>query len=100
MSLETLDGLQDAFGELNAQFGSLHENIEVQNNNIDQVNVIFAELKDKISVMSNYSEENQAAVQSITDTIEVYKENIELVIDDTQQIHELSESMLNISNAN
>ena len=99
-SLQTLDGLQDAFGKLNAQFGTLHENIEVQNNNIDQVNVIFAELKDKISVMSNYSEENQATVQSITDTIEVYKENIELVIDDTQQIHELSESMLNISNEN
>ena len=98
-SLQTLDGLQDTFGQLNAQFGTLHENIEVQNNNIDQVNLIFAELKDKISVMSNYSEENQAAVQSITDTIEVYKENIELVIDDTQQIHELSESMLNISNA-
>lgn len=99
-SLETLDGLQDAFGQLNNQFGSLHSNIELQNNNIDQVNVIFAELKDKISVMSNYSEENQAAVQSITDTIGVYKENIELVIDDTQQIHELSESMIHISNEN
>lgn len=97
-SLKTLDDLQDAFGQLNNQFGSLHENIEVQNNNIDQVNLIFAELKDKISGMSDYSEENQAAVQSITDTIEVYKENIALVIDDTQQIHELSESMLNISN--
>ncbi|MBQ8279467.1 MAG: hypothetical protein IJZ23_06465 [Roseburia sp.] len=97
-SLETLDGLQDAFGQLNSQFGSLHTNIEVQNSNIDQVNVIFAELKDKISVMSNYSEENQAAVQSITDTIGIFKENVELVIDDTQQIHELSESMLNISN--
>jgi len=97
-SLKTLDGLQETFGELNNQFGSLHKNIEVQNNNIDQVNLIFTELKDKISVMSDYSEENQAAVQSITDTIEVYKENIELVIDDTQQIHELSESMLHISN--
>lgn len=97
-SLETLNGLQDAFGQLNQQFGSLHTNIEVQNHNIDQVNLIFAELKDKISVMSDYSEENQAAVQSITDTIEVYKENIELVIDDTMQIHELSESMINVSN--
>jgi len=97
-SLQTLDGLQETFGQLNAQFGSLHSNIEIQNNNIDQVNVIFAELKDKISVMSNYSEENQAAVQSITDTIEIFKENVELVIDDTQQIHELSESMLHISN--
>lgn len=99
-SLQTLDGLQDAFGQLNAQFGSLHSNIKVQNNNIDQVNVIFIELKDKISVMSDYSEENQAAVQSIADTLEVYKENIELVIDDTQQIHELSEAMLHISSEN
>lgn len=98
ISLETLDSLQGAFGQLNEQFGSLHSNIEVQNNNIDQVNVIFSELKEKISVMSNYSEENQAAVQSITDTIEAYKGDIEIVIDDTQQIHELSESMINISN--
>lgn len=97
-SLETLDSLQGAFGQLNTQFGSLHSNIEVQNNNINQVNVIFSELKDKISVMSNYSEENQASVQSITDTIEAYKGDIEVVIDDTQQIHELSESMLNVSN--
>ena len=97
-SLDTLNGLQDAFGQLNNQFGSLHSNIEVQNNNIDQVNLIFAELKDKISVMSEYSEDNRSLVESIAGTIEVYKENIELVIDDTQQIHELSESMLQISN--
>ena len=97
-SLDTLKELQDAFGQLNNQFGSLHSNIEVQNNNIDQVNLIFAELKDKISSMSEYSEDNQSLVESIADTIEVYKENIELVIDDTQQIHELSESMLQISN--
>ena len=31
-------------------------------------------------------------------SFEVYKENIELVIDDTQEIHNLSESMLQISN--
>lgn len=97
-SLQTLNGLQDAFGQLNSQFGSLHSNIEIQNNNIDQVNIIFAELKDKIFNMSSFSEENQAAVQSIADTIEIFKENVELVIDDTQQIHELSESMLQISN--
>ena len=97
-SLGTLNGLQDAFGQLNNQFGSLHNNIEVQNNNIDQVNLIFTELKDKITAMSAYSEENQSVVESIADTIEVYKENIELVIDDTQQIHDLSESMLQISN--
>lgn len=97
-SLQTLDGLQDAFGQLNSQFVTLHANIETQNNNIDQVNVIFAELKDKIFTMSAYSEQNQAAVQNIAETIEIYKENVELVIDDTQQIHELSESMINISN--
>ena len=97
VSLDTLSGLQDAFGQLNNQFGSLHTNIEVQNHNIDQVNLIFSELKDKISVMSDYSEENQSVVESIADTIEMYKENIEVVIDDTQQIHDLSESMLHIS---
>ena len=97
-SLKTLDSLQDAFGQLNQQFGSLHSNIEVQNNNIGQVNLIFTDLKEKIAVMNNYSEENQAAVQSITDTIEIYKENMEYVLDDTQQIHELSESMIHIAN--
>ncbi len=99
-SLQTLEELQNAFSQLNQQFGSLHSNIEVQNNNINDVNDIFEELEEKISEMSNYSEENQASVQAITDTIEVYKENIELVINDTQQIHELSESMLNLSNGN
>lgn len=98
ISLETLNSLQDAFGQLNNQFGSLHSNIEVQNSNINQVNAIFSELKDKISVMSDCSEENQAAVQSITDTIEAYKGDIEIVIDDTKQIHDLSESMIHISN--
>ncbi len=97
-SLQTLDGLQDAFGQLNSQFSSLHSNIELQNHNIDEVNDIFAELKDKIFVMSSFSEENQSAVVSITDTIEIFKENVEMVIDDTQQIHELSESMIHISN--
>lgn len=97
-SLQTLDGLQDAFGQLNSQFGSLHSNFEQQNHNIDDVNEIFAELKDKIFIMSSFSEENQSAVMSITDTIEIFKENVDLVIDDTQQIHELSESMLYVSN--
>lgn len=100
VSLSTLDHLQETFTQLNNQFGSLHSNIELQNNHIGQVNVIFAELKDKISAMSDYSEENQVAVQSIADTIQVYKENIELVMDDTQQLHELSESMIHISNEN
>lgn len=95
-SLQTLEDLQDAFGQLNSQFGSLHLNMEMQNHNIDEVNTIFAELKDKIFVMSSFSEENQSAVLSITDTIEIFKENVELVIDDTKQIHELSESMINI----
>jgi len=97
-SLQTLDGLQDAFGQLNSQFGSLHTNIEMQNHNIGDVNAIFTDLKDKIFVMSSFSEENQSAVMSIADTIEIFKENVEMVIDDTQQIHELSESMINISN--
>ena len=97
-SLQTLEGLQEAFGQLDSQFGSLHSNIELQNHNINDVNAIFAELKDKIFVMSSFSEENQSAVMSITDTIEIFKENVDLVIDDTQQIHELSESMLHISN--
>ncbi len=96
-SLQALNGLEDTFGQLGVQFSSLHTNIEVQNRNINQVNDIFVQLKDKVFEMSSYSEENQASVQSIADTIEIYKENVEFVIDDTKQIHKLSESMINIT---
>lgn len=96
-TFDTLSGLQSGFDQLTKQFDSLYQNIEAQNNNVSQVDSIFGELKGKITQMSTHSEENQGAVDAITQAMELYKDNMQLVIDDTKHIHELSTSMLNMS---
>lgn len=96
-SLEALDGLQGGFDKLTEQFGSLYNNIEEQNSNVNQVDSIFEQLKGKIAEMSSCSEENQAAVEAIAEAMNIYKDNMEQVIYDTKEVHELSESMLNVS---
>ena len=99
-SLESLSGLQDSFDHLTEQFDSLYTNIEEQNTNVTRVDAIFDQLKDKIVEMSSYSEENQSAVESIVEAMLIYKNNIKEVLDDTEQVHELSSSMLSISQKN
>lgn len=96
-SIKTLEGLQNGFDRLTEQFDSLYGNIEAQNSNVNQVDAIFEQLKSKISEMSEYSEENQSAVEAIAEAMIIYKDNMKAVIDDTMQVHELSESMLNIT---
>lgn len=96
-SLITLNDLQNSFRQLSTQFASLYNNIAIQNNNINEVNSIFTELENKVSYMSNYSEDNQVSVQSIADTMQIYKENISAVMEDTKQLHELSESLMDIA---
>ena len=96
-SLGALDGLQGGFDNLTQQFGSLYSNIEEQNTNVNQVESIFMELKDKIADMSAHSEENQVSVEAIAEAMGVYKENMNQVIDDTKHVHELSASMLEMS---
>lgn len=97
LSLGALDELQGGFDNLTQQFDSLYSNIEEQNSNISRVEAIFNELKDKISDMSSHSEENQASVEAIAEAMEVYKDGMKQVIDDTRHLHELSESMLELS---
>lgn len=97
VSLEALEELQGGFDHLTHQFGSLYGNIEEQNSNVSRVESIFKELKDKITDMSSHSEENQVSVEAIAEAMGVYKENMNEVIDDTKHIHELSESMLELS---
>lgn len=97
-SLGALDELKSGFDTLTNQFSSLYGNIEAQNSNVTGVEAIFTELKDKITDMSSYSENNQAAVEAIADAMGVYKENMGEVINDTRHVHELSESMLELSN--
>jgi methyl-accepting chemotaxis protein len=96
-SLESLNELQSSFDRLIEQFDSLYTNIEDQNTNVTRVDAIFEQLKDKIMEMSSYSEENQSAVESIAEAMHVYKNNIKEVLDDTEQVRQLSSTMLNIS---
>lgn len=97
LSLGALDELQGGFDNLTQQFDSLYSNIEEQNSNISRVESIFKELKDRISDMSSHSEENQASVEAIAEAMEVYKDSMRQVIDDARHLHELSESMLELS---
>ncbi len=96
-SQEVLDGLQDNFDKLTQQFASLYENIEEQNGNVNQVESIFGELKEKILKMNKYSEDNQSAVGAITDALGVYKDSVSQVIEDANHVHEVSATMITVS---
>ena len=97
-SLSSLNEFQDSFKHLTSQFKSLYRNIEDQNDNIQQMDHSFVELRDKISDMASSSEENQNSVTSITDSIDVYKHNISKIIDDNIIISQLSTSLLESAN--
>ena len=93
-SLESLDGLHANFDSLVNRFDRLYRHIEEQNVSIKDVDSIFEELKDKISGMNEYSEENQLAVESISKAIDRYQENLQIVIGDSKHISEVTENML------
>ena len=92
-----LSDLRGSFAELTDQFGTLYGDISEQNANINDVNAIFETLKTRVSVMSNGSEDNRAAVQEIAGTMNLYRDNVETVMQETRQIYELSENMISIS---
>ena len=96
-SLQTLASFQDGFTELLQQFKSLYGNIEAQNQSVEQVSVIFEGLKDRVATMSANSDQNQSSVESIAQTMRVYRENIAAVIEDNRHLQELSENMLDVS---
>lgn len=97
-SIQVMKEFQEGFDHLTAQFGSLYDNIEEQNNNVQAMNDIFENLKYKISEMADSSEANHASVDAITDAIDIYKENIDLVVNGNKAINEISISMLELSN--
>ena len=97
-SIESLDVFQDSFKNLTSQFKSLYRNIEDQNDTIRQMDHSFVELRDKISDMASSSEENQNSVNAITDSIDVYKYNINKIVDDNIIISRLSASLLESAN--
>lgn len=94
-SMESMKGLQEDFDNLNLRFEKLYKNIEEQNVNINEVDQIFDELKNKVSEMSEFTKENQSAVETINDAMNRYQEHLRSVIDDTKQVGEVSENMLN-----
>ena len=85
-SEQTMNELQQGFAQLIKQFDVLYGNIEDQNNNISQVDNIFKELKDKVTEMQTYSADNQNAVGAIVDAMELYKVNINSVIENTKSV--------------
>ena len=97
VSAETLHNLQTGFNEMIQQFGNLYDNIETQNTSITEVSHIFDELKDRVSNMSLNSGENHTSVDSITEMIRVYRNNITAVIEDNRQIRMLSEQILELA---
>lgn len=97
-SIGSLNEFQDSFKNLTSQFKSLYHNIEEQNDNIHQMDSDFDKLRDKISDMASSSEENQNSVTAITDSIDVYKHNINKIVDDNIIISQLSVSLLESAN--
>ena len=53
--------------------------------------------KGKITDMTSISTKNQNVVLSMVDAMNVYQGNMEQVISDTKEIHNLSDSMLELS---
>ena len=93
-SIHTLNGLEQGFEGLISQFTSLYGNIEEQNSNIKNVDDIFAKLRDRVLGMAAYAEENQATVETIVDATNAYRNYVELIVEDTRQINEVSTNML------
>ncbi len=85
-SEDAMRELQNGFTGLTHQFDALYGNIEEQNRSVNQVDAIFGDLKGRVSEMHQYSEENRHAVQGIIEALDIYKENINRVIDNTKSV--------------
>ena len=96
-SISALEGLQNSFDALTTQFDALYENIEEQNDKVAKMDVEISHLEDRINDMSTCTEENQVYVDEIYNAVELYKSHMQLVLNDTQQVNDLSVSMLAIS---
>lgn len=84
-SKESMDELQESFERLTKQFDALYGNIATQNNNVNEVGNIFHDLRARVAEMQNYSADNQKSVGAIIDAMDLYKENIEKVIESTRR---------------
>ncbi len=84
-SKATMTELTESFDRLTKQFDSLYGNIETQNTNVTQVGTIFNDLRGRVAEMQKYSEDNQVAVEAIVEAMDVYKVNINKVIENTRK---------------
>lgn len=96
-SIESLSGLESGFDGLISSLDSLYDHIVEQNKNVSDVDSIFQSLRNKVGEMSSYSEENQAVVESIVESMNSYKEHMRLIVDDAKEINDLSAAMLEFS---
>lgn len=96
-SIRSINEFESSFHALTSQFNSLYQNIEEQNGNVQQMDAIIEDLKCKISDVATSSETNHSSVNAITDAIVIYRENIDNVMTDNKQIHNLSSSLLELS---
>ena len=94
-SIDSLGEFETSFKELTKSFQSLYKNIEEQNDNIHTIDSNLHNLNEKIMDMASSSKDNQDSVSHITESMDVYKENIRQIIDDNIGINELSISLLN-----
>ncbi len=83
-SKASMQELQESFKRLTEQFSKLYANIETQNNNVNEVGSIFNHLQSNVAEMQKYSEENRNSVGAIVEAMDIYKDNIEKVIEKTR----------------
>ena len=83
-SKASMDELQESFTRLTQQFDKLYGNIETQNLNVNEVGNIFNHLQGRVAEMQKYSAENQRSVGAIVEAMDLYKVNIEKVIENTR----------------
>ena len=93
-SLDALADLEAAHMQLTAGFTSLYKNIEEQNDNVGAIDERFEQLKTKVAEMSNFSAVNQKSVVSITEAIAAYRDNMQVVIEDSTHMSQVSKEML------
>ncbi len=87
-SKASMNELQESFNRLTEQFSKLYGNIETQNLNVNEVGSIFNHLQSRVAEMQRYSEENQKSVGAIVEAMDLYKVNIEKVIESTRMTDE------------
>lgn len=96
-SLVALQELQNGFEQLTQKFAALYQNIESQNGNVTEVNEIFERLRSEIDEVCQFTENNQSTVDAISEAIMVYKNGVERIVDDSLHVHNVSSSMIQIS---